>query len=546
MWQAASTGRHFVGSRLRNGVTTQARGLQSYATLCQAASMHDLPLTLASCLSERFTSQARGIHSFPMMFQAVPTHPLPQPSGILAWLAGDEPSNVPALYEPMHGIHLPPHLSSDMKPGETKITKLKNGVRVASENSPGPTSIVGIYIDSGSIHESPSVNGVSHLLERMAFKSTSNRSHFRLVREVEAIGGNIMANASREQMAYTADSIKTYMPEMVELLVDCVRNSMYYDWEVHDQLVRVKAEIGEIANNPQSILLEALHSAGYAGALGQPLLAPEASLHKLNGEVLIDFVSRNYTAGRIVLAASGCDHDELLQIAEPLLSDLGGGGPPTPSATEYVGGDWRQAADSPKTHIALAFEVPGGWRNEKDSFAVTVLQTLLGGGGSFSAGGPGKGMYSRLYSRVLNKYEQVQSFTAFNSIYNNTGIFSIHATSGSDFVPYLVDLATKEFIAVATPGEVTDAELQRAKNTTISAVLMNLESRVVVTEDIGRQILTYGNRKPLSEFIQGVQSLSLQDVSGVAQKIIATPLTMASWGDVVQVPRFDQVANRFS
>lgn len=476
---------------------------------------------------------------------AVPTVQPPQQSGLLAWLAGDQPSKLPGLYEPLQGVRIPAALSDDIKPGQTKITTLKNGVKVASEDSPGPTATIGVYIDSGSVHESSSCFGASHLLERMAFKSTSNRTHFRLVREVEAIGGNIMANASREQMAYTGDTIKTYMPEMVELLVDSVRNSLYNEWEVHDQLERVKAEIGEIANNPQSVLLEALHSAGYTGALGQPLLAPESSLGKLNGEVLNEFVGQNYTANRMVLAASGVDHDELMSIAEPLLSDLTAGQAPTPPATEYVGGDWRQAADSPKTHIALAFEVPGGWRNEKDSFAVTVLQTLLGGGGSFSAGGPGKGMYSRLYSRVLNKYEQVQSFTAFNSIYNNTGIFGIHATSGSEFVPYLVDLATKEFIAVATPGEVTDGELQRAKNTTISAVLMNLESRVVVTEDIGRQILTYGNRKPLNEFIQGVQSLTLQDISGVAQKIISTPLTMASWGDVVQVSRFDQVANRF-
>ena len=29
---------------------------------------------------------------------------------------------------------------------------------------------------------------------------------------------------------------------------------------------------------------------------------------------------------------------------------------------------------------------------------------LMGGGGSFSAGGPGKGMFSRLYLNVLNRY----------------------------------------------------------------------------------------------------------------------------------------------
>ncbi|MCI14170.1 mitochondrial-like-processing peptidase subunit alpha-like, partial [Trifolium medium] len=54
---------------------------------------------------------------------------------------------------------------------------------------------------------------------------------------------------------------------------------------------------------------------------------------------------------------------------------------------------------------------------------------LLGGGGSFSAGGPGKGMYSRLYLRVLNEYPQVHSISAFNNIYNNTGIFGIQVTT---------------------------------------------------------------------------------------------------------------------
>lgn len=39
-----------------------------------------------------------------------------------------------------------------------------------------------------------------------------------------------------------------------------------------------------------------------------------------------------------------------------------------------------------------------------------------------------------------------------------------------------------------------DAELERAKAAAVSSVLMNLESRAVVAEDIGRQVLTYGHR----------------------------------------------------
>ncbi|GMP59597.1 hypothetical protein CsSME_00022821 [Camellia sinensis var. sinensis] len=170
---------------------------------------------------------------------------------------------------------------------------------------------------------------------------------------------------------------------------------------------------------------------------------------------------------------------------------------------------------------------------------------LMGGGGSFSAGGPGKGMYSRLYLRVLNEYPQIQSFSAFNSMYNNTGIFGIQATTGSDFVPKAIDIAVKELIAVATPGEVDQVQLDRAKQSTRSAILMNLESRVVASEDIGRQILTYGERKPVEHFLRAVDEVSLKDIASIAQKLISTPLTMASYGDVIHVPSYDSVSSKF-
>eukprot|EP00268_Persea_americana_P055155 TRINITY_DN638_c0_g1_i1.p2 TRINITY_DN638_c0_g1~~TRINITY_DN638_c0_g1_i1.p2 ORF type:complete len:251 (-),score=61.37 TRINITY_DN638_c0_g1_i1:1114-1866(-) len=247
----------------------------------------------------------------------------------------------------------------------------------------------------------------------------------------------------------------------------------------------------------------------------------------------------------MVLAASGVEHEELLSYAEPLLSDLPKVPAPEVPKSVYVGGDYRCQADSPSTHVALAFEVPGGWLKEKEAMALTVLQMLMGGGGSFSAGGPGKGMYSRLYLRILNEFQEIQSFSAFNSIYNNTGIFGIHATTSSEFVSKAVDLAARELLAVATPGEVDQVQLDRAKESTKSAVLMNLESRMVVSEDIGRQILTYGERKPIEYFLKVVDEVTLKDISTIAQKIISSPLTMASWGDVINVPSYESVCRKF-
>ncbi|CAF4936926.1 unnamed protein product, partial [Rotaria sp. Silwood1] len=53
---------------------------------------------------------------------------------------------------------------------ETRVTTIKNGLRVASEDYGLPTCTVGIWIDAGSRFETAENNGTAHFLEHMAFK----------------------------------------------------------------------------------------------------------------------------------------------------------------------------------------------------------------------------------------------------------------------------------------------------------------------------------------------------------------------------------------
>lgn len=87
---------------------------------------------------------------------------------------------------------------------------------------------------------------------------------------------------------------------------------------------------------------------------------------------------------------------------------------PPPTLPEYV--------ESTKSIVTI---VPNGLNVASENSSI-----LIGGAGSFSAGSPGKGMCSRLHLRLLNEYRQVQSFSVFNSMYNDSGFFGIHATAG--------------------------------------------------------------------------------------------------------------------
>ncbi|KAL6624580.1 hypothetical protein ACP70R_031901 [Stipagrostis hirtigluma subsp. patula] len=458
---------------------------------------------------------------------------------------------IPSLRDPLPGLKLPPALHGHggrppPPPARTQVTTLPNGVRVASQDTPGPMACVGVVVDSGSAYETQRTAGVSHLLERLAFHDTKNRSLGKIERDVEAAGMVLSASAGRERTVYTCDAFKAYLPQAVEVLLDCIRNPVFVQSRVEDQLGLAQDESRGLKNSPEVFLDESLHTVGYSGALGNPRLPPVEALARIDRSIISKFYYENYTADRLVLAASGVNHKHFLSIAEPLLSDLSKGPPVDKPNSTYVGGDFRHRTDSEMTHVALGFEVPGGWRQEKQAIVMTVLQALMGGGSSLSSGGLGKGLCSRLFLRVLYENVAIKSISAFSSIYDDTGIFGIRLTTKSIFVAKAVDFALKELTAIATPSAVTEVELSRAKNSAISSILTNQESRRNIAEDIGWQILTSGHCKPCNHFLERIEEITLADITLFAQKLLSSRPTLTSWGDSIRSLRMNTSARGFS
>lgn len=94
------------------------------------------------------------------------------------------------------------------------------------------------------------------------------------------------------------------------------------------------------------------------------------------------------------------------------------------------------------------------------------------------------------------------SATAYNHAYADSGLFCIHASAPPTHVRGMVEVITKELVTMAAkPG---DQELKRAKTQLQSMLLMNLEARPVVFEDVGRQVLATGSRKRPDHFINEI------------------------------------------
>ncbi|KAG0750036.1 hypothetical protein G6F62_001186 [Rhizopus arrhizus] len=454
--------------------------------------------------------------------------------------------------------------------GLCKITTLPNGIRVTSENTPGHFSAVGVYVDAGSRYETAKVRGVSHILDRLAFKSTKNRSADEIVAELESLGGNIMCSSSRESIMYQSAIFSQDLSRVLSLFSDVVCHPTIDPLEVEEQRQTAMYEIEEIWSKPEMILPEILHTAAYKGnTLGNPLLCPPENLQTMTPELIHDYKNTWYRPERMVIAACGTEHEQVVDLAMRYFGDIpkskenldsvmthleilkkqqkpaksslistllsSSGKTPLEIATQpahYTGGmEFLELEyEAPLNHVYVAFE--GVSIDDPDIYALTTLQILLGGGGSFSAGGPGKGMYSRLFTNVLNQHYWVESCQAFNHCYTDSGLFGIAGSCQPEYTNALVEVICRELDTVARSGRwgVTDVELNRAKNQLKSSLLMNLESRMVQLEDLGRQVQVHGKKTGIDEMLAKIDQVDMNELRRVASRVVRGAVSVTSGG----------------
>jgi processing peptidase subunit alpha len=471
----------------------------------------------------------------------------PSISGNISKMMGyvNGPTPQPPLTKP-HG-DMPAAVDLPASLPDPVVTELPNGVRIATQETFHQASSIGIFVDAGSRHEGSDFAGATHMLEKMAFQSCQEFSKARIIYEIEMMGANVIANRSRESMIYGADVLREFAGDMTTLLLECITRPQFKGAEVAEQAAHIaNVELGALAEDQTNQVFEAFHRAAYGDStLGLPMYANQLSLGGMSPDLLHDFVESNYTGGRIVLAGASVDHDELVSLATQYLGGLpsGTGTKAAAGKAEYVGGEQLvMDASAPLTHIALGFEAVG--YNHPDMLYYHALHMMLGGGASFSAGGPGKGLYSRLYSNVLNQYPWVQNATAFNVQYEDTGFFGILGASAGEQVEHLTSVLCRELETAATT-KATDVELGRVKEMLKSSMLMNLESRAIVMEDLGRQILASGKHVSAAELCSQVDAMTADDMMRVARQMLSTEISVVAHGDTKKMPRLDVLKHHF-
>lgn len=193
------------------------------------------------------------------------------------------------------------------------------------------------------------------------------------------------------------------------------------------------------------------------------------------------------------------------------------------------------------SHIALFFQaVP---LSHPDYFTVSVMQTLLGGGTSFSSGGPGKGMHTKLYREVLTKEARIHGLECITAWYSEGGLLGFYGACEHAAVERL--LQVMQFQALTIADRISDRDLQMAKHQMLSQLVMLGESREQLLSDMGLNLLIHDYTITPNTTAEGAKQVTMEGLTRVSKDLVRSPPSLAVYGAISSVPTFDGLKRYF-
>ena len=405
---------------------------------------------------------------------------------------------------------------------------------------------IGIWVAAGSRDETAETAGSTHFLEHMLFKGTGSRDAKTIAAAFDRTGGDSNAITAKELTCYYSRCLVTDLPNITGLLVDMVSNSQLDVEEFERERGVIIEELAMSADDPGDVLFDDFDSLVFGShSLARPVGATKDQIRVLGHHTVIDHYQSTYIPPRLVIAAAGgATHEEVLAMVEDALAEAGLGsradvwsGAGTGDAASvakgsHLGGAARVRPEfhSGKSHtvkdieqLGIMLGCEGLPEGDDDRFIYSVMLTMLGGG-----------MSSRLFQSVREERGLAYAVNCVASQFTDTGTFGIYAGCTAENAQAVVDLAVSEWdrLAQETPSQF---ELDEIVSQLSGSMVLGLESSAARMNRLARsEIFGLPLESPM-DLIERVRSVTAEDVSEMAGRLLSRPKALALVGPAAEV-----------
>ena len=391
-------------------------------------------------------------------------------------------------------------------PGIQKTT-LPHGIRVISEEMSHVRSVaVGVWIDAGSRAESNGEGGISHFVEHMVFKGTSNRSADDIACSIDSIGGQLDAFTTKENVAFTAKVLDEHLPRALDVLADLVLNPAFREEDIAREKGVVLEELKMEEDNPDYLIHEMFVSNFWKShALGRTIIGTKETIGSFQSPQLREFFGRTYRPANLMITAAGnVEHSNLVELVQERFGHLSGA--PSPVATSepepHPAISLRDKPSLEQVHVCIG--VPAYAMTHPRRYAGYVLNTVLGGGIS-----------SRLFLKIREHEGLAYSVFSDLSVYSDSGYMSVYAGTSLDTTEQVIQHVLAELTNLKT-NLVDTVELRRAKDHLKGSLTLSLESTTSRMANLASQEKHFQRFLSLDELNEQIEQVSAENLMDVA------------------------------
>src|SRR5574337_511817 len=394
---------------------------------------------------------------------------------------------------------------------------LENGLKVLLlEEHKAPVVTVHIWYRVGARNEQPGTTGLSHLLEHMMFKGTSNVGPGQFSRIIKKNGGRDNAFTSEDYTGY----FETFASDRVELALkleaDRMRNLLLDPKEVQSEKKVVMEERRlRTDDDPVSALREAMAAAAFeAHPYRQPVIGWMTDIEGLTPEDLVRYYNTYYVPNNAVLIVVGdFNSDALLpKIRQHFGSIPRGVEPPAVRAVEPEQRGERKLflkKEAELPFVFMGYHVPN--LKHPDNFALEVLAYILSGGKS-----------ARMYkSLVYEKQLALFAGGGYDRESIDPNLFQLYASVMPSKTAEEVEQALTAEIERVKNEPIPDRELQKAKNQIEAGFLFGQDSVFSLARQLAEYEIVAGWRA-WEAYLPGIRAVTAADLQRVA-KTYLTP-----------------------
>ena len=394
-----------------------------------------------------------------------------------------------------------------------EVVEFSNGLRLVYLYKDTFVGHFGTTILAGSRYEQENEQGLAHFIEHCIFKGTTNRKAYHILSRLDAVGGELNAYPTKEEIAIYASFTNQHLKRAIELIADITFHSTFPEKEIEKEKEVVLDELNSYLDAPSDRIFDDFEAKLFKNhSLGYNILGTEESVRSFTKEHLKNYTNRFFSLKNMVISYVG--NESLAQLKkwvekyffnendQVVSAKLETFQPQPPfSITEQHG--------NVQTHAIIGGFAPN--YSDNDRRGMILLTNILGG----------PALNSRLTLSIREKYGYSYNIEANYTPYVDTGFWSIYLGTDEKYLQKSINLVRKE-LKNSCDTKMGTLQLNQAKEQLKGQIALSLEGNAGLMLGLGKSLLLFNQIDTIPDIYKEIDNLTASDILHVANTYFGT------------------------